>query len=380
MVFGGRNHPEIKGLLPLNSKGIGSPKNDHVKTVGLNKFADTQVQIIEIEPEHIIKRIKPKTIDKQVHWQFRIAYEKISPATYVAVIPNGRFWGENNVVITDDDRVLVGGYSEFGIQDTNNLAFSDSRIPEPKETEETLAVLSGFDGYYHWMFDILPRLELLERAGVKVDRYIINKSLPDYQIETLDILGIPLDMTIVSQDLYIKAKNLIYPSLPGEICSMPYASCSFLRNSFLPHKDFDTKQCERIYITREMAGGRRVKNESQVIQLLQSLGFKKLVLESISIREKAALFSKAKVVIGPHGAGFTNLVFCNPGTTVIEFFSPNYVNVCYWALSNQLDLEYYYLIASGPQLPDFVNPHLYTEDILIDIEKLEDILDLAGVK
>ncbi len=371
MILGGRNHP-----LPLNSGGIGSPKNDHARPFDLNKFTDTSVQIIDIEPEHTIIRKKPKTIDKQIHRQFRIAYEKTSPPTFVAVIPNGRFWGDKNLVISED-RILVDIFGEFGVKD--NMALSKYELPELQENEETVAVLTGFGGYYHWMFDILPRLELLERAGVKVDRYILTESLRDYQIETLDILGIPHDMTITSQDLYIKAKNLIYPSFPGEVCSMPYASCSFLRNTFLPQKECGTKY-ERIYITREMAGGRRVKNEKQVTHLLQSLGFKKLALESISIREKAALFSEAKVVIGPHGAGFTNLVFCNPGTIAIEFFSPNYVNVCYWALSNQLDLEYYYLSSGGPQSSDFVNPHLFTEDILIDIERLEETLALAGVR
>ncbi len=47
------------------------------------------------------------------------------------------------------------------------------------------------------------------------------------------------------------------------------------------------------------------------------------------------------IIVGLHGAGFTNLVFCKPGTTVIEIFGADFIVTDYWSLANQFDLNYY---------------------------------------
>jgi hypothetical protein len=63
---------------------------------------------------------------------------------------------------------------------------------------------------------------------------------------------------------------------------------------------------------------------------------------------------------------------------VLEFFSPAYVNVCYWALSCQVRAEYRYLVGEGEAPPAFVDPHLGHADILLDPDKLSRALVSAG--
>jgi capsular polysaccharide biosynthesis protein len=98
------------------------------------------------------------------------------------------------------------------------------------------------------------------------------------------------------------------------------------------------------------------------------------------IAEQALLLSSAKVILAPHGAGLSNLVFCSPGTKVIEVFSPKYVNVCFWSLSNQMNLEYYYLIGEGQSPPEYVDPHQIKADISVNINSLSNLMKLAGIK
>ncbi|MBD1921548.1 glycosyltransferase family 61 protein [Microcoleus sp. FACHB-831] len=54
-----------------------------------------------------------------------------------------------------------------------------------------------------------------------------------------------------------------------------------------------------------------------MINFLKKFGFEQVTLESLSVSDQAALFSSAQVVIAPHGAGLSNVVFCNRGTKVI---------------------------------------------------------------
>ena len=45
------------------------------------------------------------------------------------------------------------------------------------------------------------------------------------------------------------------------------------------------------------------------------------------------LFQRAVLAVGPHGAGLSNLIYCEPGTYVIEgLCNPPHLNMCFqWA-------------------------------------------------
>ena len=47
--------------------------------------------------------------------------------------------------------------------------------------------------YWHWMFDVLPRLEILKKNEnlVEIDYFLFPDIAEKYQNETLDVLNIP---------------------------------------------------------------------------------------------------------------------------------------------------------------------------------------------
>jgi hypothetical protein len=45
-----------------------------------------------------------------------------------------------------------------------------------------------------------------------------------------------------------------------------------------------------------------------------------------------------QVVVGPHGAGLGNMVFCAPGTSVLEFQLLRGPALAYWHIAEALDL------------------------------------------
>uniref|UniRef100_A0A7S4KEU8 Glycosyltransferase 61 catalytic domain-containing protein n=1 Tax=Paramoeba aestuarina TaxID=180227 RepID=A0A7S4KEU8_9EUKA len=58
------------------------------------------------------------------------------------------------------------------------------------------------------------------------------------------------------------------------------------------------------------------------------------------LKEQFNLFSKADLVIGPHGAGMANILFCQPGTSVRLFPMFPKVDDSFHYLSAALDLDY----------------------------------------
>jgi tetratricopeptide (TPR) repeat protein len=355
---------------------------------------------INIYPKNIIHFTPPRTLDKTIHFSFRFGNNVELPATFVALVPDGRYWlnkgQDSSATITSANQLLADISPEFpalspGHPDkhpSKHSIFSLGKLPPPEKIDGTVAVLSGLlnDVYFHWMLDILPRIELLHRSGIEmagIDKFLISSRL-SFQKETLNTLGIA-DTKILQTDKYphIQATNLVVPSFPGSIAWMPKWACDFLRNTFLDKKAFEaSEKIERLYISRSQAANRRIINEDEVISLLNKFGFKSVTLESMSVREQAALLANAKVVVAPHGGGLTNTVFCSPGTKVIEIFSPNYVYHCYWLISNIVGLDYYYLLGEVPEgfyLHKLLYPSSRIEDIFVNLDKLLNLIKFAGV-
>jgi len=124
-----------------------------------------------------------------------------------------------------------------------------------------------------------------------------------------------------SDNLYLQAYNLIVPSLVNDTSGhIPKWACEFLRNSFLEKIKTDNNY-DNIYISRQKAISRNVINEGKIINFLSNYGFKKIILEDLTFKKQVEIFNSAKVIIAPHGAGLTNLVFCKEKTKVVELFS-----------------------------------------------------------
>jgi capsular polysaccharide biosynthesis protein len=384
--------------LPISSEIIGSPKGWIESTFEYLKALDSsdiKKHYIEIYPSHWIERSKPKTIEENVDWRFNQGYlgsKFKTPSAFVALIPNGRIYGINGAIISPNDKLLADVSIEFGVPPSkakNHSVFKRVKLPNIQKIDDTVAVLSAAGGttmYFHWMFDVLPRLHLLKRSGMfdQVNKFIVNEIRYEFQRETLDILKIPKDKIITTHiNFHIKASTLILPSLPGITGSMPGWTCDFLRETFLSNPLIKNQdRIQRIYISRINAKYRRIFNESEIMDFLRKLNFKICKLENLSILEQAALFASAEAVVAPHGGGLTNLVFCQEGSKVIELFSPSYINPCYRALSNLRGLDYYYLLGEGQPTYENTDDHLRNstgEDFSINMNTFSRLIELSGI-
>jgi capsular polysaccharide biosynthesis protein len=237
------------------------------------------------------------------------------------------------------------------------------------------------------MVDVLPRFELLRRGGIDlatIDWFWINDPQSSFQRETLRVLDIPAEKVLASDHHpHIQADQLIVPSFPGYLGWLEPWALAFLRQQFLPIVDPQVPRYERIYISRSKAHHRRLLNESAVLDCLKAHNFVCIELESLTLVEQVALFAHAKIIVAPHGGGLTNLLFCSPGTTVIEFFAPNYIRHYYWVISQQLGLHHYFVqgeTLNCMPIQQLMYPSPLMEDIWIDLQTLNIVLSRLGLQ
>ena len=68
-------------------------------------------------------------------------------------------------------------------------------------------------------------------------------------------------------------------------------------------------------------------NEPELQERLIDLGFRIVSPETLSVVEQIREFSSAEMVVGPSGSGMFNVVFCHPGTKVIDIESePHWIH------------------------------------------------------
>jgi len=249
-------------------------------------------------------------------------------------------------------------------------------------------VCSWSNNYWHWMVDCLTRIEGLEayckQTGIK-PALIIESNLKSWQFDSLKLLGYDPNDCIRWNGSKVHVKKLIVPSFRrhwdyydnkrnktyGSIIS-PMA-CRWIRQRML--SNLSSSRIDRlsfssnIFISRRNALQRRILNEHEVMEALVPFGFVAYTLEELNFSEQVRLFSQAKMVVAPHGAGLANMIF-SQNLTVIELFGSYVLNSAPANLAVGLGFQYEYIRGQSPP-QDSRKLHA---DMIVDVAELKNIL------
>lgn len=149
------------------------------------------------------------------------------------------------------------------------------------------------------------------------------------------------------------------PNHGGEPSEFPYEIMSSLRSTIVPRSLKSLPTNTILIIDRGGNAARRYVRHAQLVEKLKGSqripGFDIEVFDpsllDAPLNVHIAMFSRAAVVVGPHGAGFSNLIFCREGTAVIEigYDSPEVLQLdeMYFQLSLGLHLRYWLILGQG---------------------------------
>ena len=336
-------------LLPLRS-GRSKPYDEFVSINELQDCYDDRVEVRWLDPA---EEFPPQTL---------AAYgldtansvelpESRWPATYVATLRrgwcHGRYcdWVGLGDHALNDCRFLDGRLqpSNFPLGRLDpryyrRLLSVPRRFPKPTRIAGRVLVLNkcASYNYFHWLSEVLPRLELARYAGIgEADAYLVD-NYRSFQRQTLEALGVPADKIIEPHNgLLIEADELIVPSFATSNSRRRLGQ--LLRKSLgSPRRPGPAGNGRRIFISRCKARKRFLENGQQVEEFLTGQGFETHCLETYTLSEQIRLMSEATVVVGVHGAGQANTLVCQPGVQVIEIMQVGYQRFCYPTLSTEL--------------------------------------------
>jgi capsular polysaccharide biosynthesis protein len=299
---------------------------------------------IEVYAEHTVERKPPVTAALTIHPEFERQLSVRAAGAGVAVLRVGRIVGPHGNVVSSHDE-LVGDVSpEFRTPWYDTAIARRLRLPPLETLEGPLGVVGAWAtwNYFHWLFDVLPRFHLLERSEISMSSVVVTSRMT-FQEQSLELMRLPWTLIPLEADPHLEAAPLIVPALSVRPRTFPPWACQFLRDTFLPVATPAPSGNSRLFISRR-TGGRVILNEEEVLIHLEQAGFSVIRLDDLPFPHQVSAFATAEIVVAAHGAGLANIVFCTPGTRIVEIFDPTYVVVDYWSLANQVGLPYRYLL------------------------------------
>jgi capsular polysaccharide biosynthesis protein len=230
------------------------------------------------------------------------------------------------------------------------------------------------NGYFHWVCDVLPRLEAAHGQAVS-DRTLIVPAMAafPYVLPSLEPFGFP-SVCLMRWAERIRCRDLLVITPAAPTGNYRPSLMRLLRKRFREY--FGSGQAERrIYISRASATRRRIANEAEVLALLARYDYEPVILEDLPLKEQVLLVGSARVLVGNHGAGLANIAWMLPGTTVLELrLRGDWQNNCYFSLAAAQGIQYRYLACEGRR----AKASAHSADIFVDVNELKRELALIG--
>ena len=305
-------------------------------------------------------------------------------ARHLVSITNGRINLNPWSFITEDDKLLFKESSCYGPVPEDHWVFRSIKLPKLHKLAGKTLFLSSRSNYWHLLADELCDLTLLTESGINLnefDQIVFEKSpfTAGKELQknfTLD----QVNQVSLQKHLHIECEELSF--FTGTFCLSKHALSlvkykieSFLELSLAK----SGKSSKRIIVSRGSSTTRRWLNENECINLLDTLNFKLIDPSKLSLSQQVEAFSNAEIILGPHGAGLSNIMFCNPGTKVIEIRSQEQGGeyssaTCYEELSSIFGVKHHIFHCPSIERKDLKGRSIEDADLVPDPMKLRNFI------
>jgi capsular polysaccharide biosynthesis protein len=327
-----------------------------------------------------IKNTKFKNYQNKSYFLYRIKNARIYTDNHenVAII-------KNNIILPKVSFQQVNG--KLMNEKYNSVISKGTPSFIKKIKGKVFNLCQGASGknYFHFLFDVLPKIYLLSSQIdlKKIDYFLISEP-EKFQIEIFKLLGINKKKLLSSKKYnHIFANEIFSVDHPWynkgfiqyNVKKLPSWIIYENRKTFLQNsvKKLINEKKNRLFLDRSQSKYNhcQISNFEDFNVLIKKKKIKTCQLEKISFSEQINLLSNSRIVIGAHGAALANIVFCKPNTIIVEIIPSNHPNRQTERISKILNLKYF-RIKTKPTKFDVNYPFkiFLTEKDLNKIEKI----------
>jgi len=302
-------------------------------------------------------------------FSFRDVPQRRSGATFRMTIPRARVISYREAardgdfypaILTDDRHAL--DLRELRYRPPHGRALCEAGRPTRLE-RATWFIERVYHNHSHWLTAHLPKLLLLRDRG-ELDEVLLPAERTEAMDRSMRMVGIDPArfrtfrtgellrverLTILGTDRFRPELLRLVPEALGVRAAPP------------PRR--------RVYISRAKANRRRLLNEAEVWALLEPEGFEKVCMEDLPFERQVELMRETAMLVAPHGAGLTNMLFCPAGACVVEIADASFANPNFYALASALGHRYAILGAAAEDAP-----HPVERDLRVDPHAVQSLV------
>jgi hypothetical protein len=198
---------------------------------------------------------------------------------------------------------------------------------------------------YHLFFYMLARFYYVDDGVTDIVFYYPKKELDFFTEGALAALPSRFKRELVKDDTYEYIELpacLWYNDSIGERWIYTY-----MRDLYKHIGSSIQQKGKYTYIIRDPVSSnyRRILNHKEVITIAKQEGFSIYEMGNLTFVEQIRLFRSSEFILGVHGAAFSFLVFCEPGTQVLEIYPNRPGKNHFYDISRKMNLKYDRFIA-----------------------------------
>jgi len=205
-----------------------------------------------------------------------------------------------------------------------------------------------------------------------VHNYTCTSDIDDFVGGMLELFGIDKQQ-IFQHPVREGIANLSEATFQCNEWSRTFWHARKLREVFFQSLSPHAPPRNAIIVVERTHGTRSVVNHVQMLlalrQAFPSFDVVNYQGHNYTFRQAAELFRRAVVVVGPHGAGEALLMFCSPGTDVVEFTKVGVANSpLYMAYCNVFQLRFWTVVDANPHLHKHVMYNISVQDVVLTVQ------------
>jgi capsular polysaccharide biosynthesis protein len=200
-----------------------------------------------------------------------------------------------------------------------------------------------FDNYYHFTLEVLVKVFLL-KDFLDSATVIFPSKTSEFHRKWFELIGLK-NIRYIEENEVVVSPKVISCNFPNRDLNHHHLITPLFREWIIEHaknKGFleAPKFPSKLFIDRAKAAYRKILNHSEVESILTEAQIPLLNMEELTLEEQINALYFAKHVSFIHGAGLTNILFCNPETRVFDFCHKDFHQNCFYKLSIPLQLQY----------------------------------------
>lgn len=264
---------------------------------------------------------------------------------FLYTIPQSFFCDESLIYLGDEKPKYISQLTDTKVKWSSCCLLKN--VMQVSDIACLLPITRAKFSYYHGLCDTLVTLDFYLKLGLTCP-IIVSDGCLNLARTIANYLGIPSEKFLSLSEIQgEKIFKLVLAIVRSPNNNFDCNGAIFYRNIIRKLMDSTQEpltnnfQNHKIYISRRLNNKRSLLNEEEIENLLKERGFSIHHMEKYSFEEQVFIMKNAKIIVSPHGAGLTNMMFCGNEATIVEFIMDQYPNKLFYDLSLACRFKYF---------------------------------------